>query len=345
MIGVRRLMPIAAIVVLTTARSVCGTTAPAGAWLELSSPTGAPGERVSLEVTLHTGGMAVAGVQTDIGLDPYTPAVARALGAGPECTVNPSIRKNATSFSFQSPSCFAGGSCTALRALVFALDNVDPITDGSLLFTCTVLVADDAPASTYPVTTSKRIAADPLGHPIQELDALGGQIVVALLPGVTPKATRTPTPTPTSTPTRTRPPTRTPTETFTPLPTPTTGLGSPCETTADCPIGFCVDTVCCETSACPDGQRCFGGTLGRCSDIEPPIAGGEPGPVPTQAGPHDPHRPVLVDGGGAMASAPTESGCAIGPPASADAHAAWPLALVALVLRRRHRIHRSAQQR
>jgi hypothetical protein len=58
--------------------------------------------------------------------------------------VNDAIEKGGTSFAFQPSGCTAGTDCTGVRALVLALDNVDPIPTGSVLYTCQVAIAGDA---------------------------------------------------------------------------------------------------------------------------------------------------------------------------------------------------------
>jgi hypothetical protein len=51
-------------------------------------------------------------------------------------------------FAFLPPGCF-GPDCS-VRALVLAFDNVDPIPDGSVLFTCHMLIAPDAATGIIP---------------------------------------------------------------------------------------------------------------------------------------------------------------------------------------------------
>jgi hypothetical protein len=297
------------------------------AHLEVSSTNAAPGDPFTFEVVLHTGGAAVAGVQTDIHFDPFSIVPDQTDGGQPQCIVNPAINKAATSFAFQPPFCLPGATCTAIRVLVFAVDNLTPIADGSLLFNCNMSVAEDALPGTYDLLTSGRVAAAPNGTRV-EFGAVDGAVYVALPPGVTPKATRTPTATPTPTATRTRPPTRTPTQTFTPPPTPTTGLGSPCDTGTDCPIGFCVDSVCCDAPLCPEGQRCdVFGTAGRCAQ---PAPDGEPGPARPGVVVNAPPEPGTS---GAVAAAPqgsTDAGCAIAPPA--PVRGSVPVSMVAALL-------------
>src|SRR5215813_7987231 len=115
--------------------------------VEVGSATGAPGQQVQFSVVLHTAGQSVAGVQDDIAFDSINTPVA-ASGAGrPDCTVNPDINKEATGFSFQPPGC-TGTGCTAFRALVLSFSNVDPIADGSVMYTCKVNISPGAAGGT-----------------------------------------------------------------------------------------------------------------------------------------------------------------------------------------------------
>ena len=55
--------------------------------------------------------------------------------------MNPDINKGGTSFAFQPSGCTAALPARASAALVLALDNVVPIPDGSVLYTCQVAIA------------------------------------------------------------------------------------------------------------------------------------------------------------------------------------------------------------
>jgi len=92
------------------------------------------------------------------------------------CSVNPDINKGGTSFAFQPPGCTVGTSCTGVRALVLALDNVCPIcaresttdcpnlpTCPVTLYTCTIAIATGATAGDKPLTCSNAGASDPSG--------------------------------------------------------------------------------------------------------------------------------------------------------------------------------------
>jgi len=149
-----------------------------GARLVIGSATGSPGMSVEIAVTLSevAPGVDIAGTQNDIAFDPTAPIAATSSGR-PLCTVNPSINKNATSYSFQPPGCIVGTSCTGIRVLVLALDNVDPIPPGSVLYTCMVEATADASAGSS-LTCSMAAASTPQGEPVV-LDCEDGEILVA----------------------------------------------------------------------------------------------------------------------------------------------------------------------
>ena len=152
-----------------------------------------PGGSVSISVTLQSEGSAVAGTQNDIAFAPE--AAIRASSAGkPLCSVNPAIDKSATAFSFQPPRCTVGTDCTAIRALVLSLSNVDAIPDGSNLYNCDIAIAADTERDQeYPLTCSGAGSSDPAGVALQ----------TACTDGTVTVSGGTPTPAPTNTPTNT----------------------------------------------------------------------------------------------------------------------------------------------
>jgi hypothetical protein len=77
----------------------------------------------------------VAGTQNDINF-PREAQIAATDNDTPDCAVNPDIGKEATGFVFLPHGCTPGVDCTGVRALVLSTSNVDPIPDGSVLYTC-----------------------------------------------------------------------------------------------------------------------------------------------------------------------------------------------------------------
>jgi hypothetical protein len=185
---------------------------------------GGPDETVDVEVRLTTNGNLVAGAQLDIEFPAAVPVESRG-DSRPNCTVNPDINKNGTSFAYVPFLCSPGIDCLAVRALVLSLSNVDPIPDG-LLFTCRFRIPSGAEIDTiYPLPVANLGASDPDGFSLPLVGA-GGSIVVVEGTADTPTATPTPTPTATAqhTPTLTAAPTATPTALITPTVTPL-GIG------------------------------------------------------------------------------------------------------------------------
>jgi len=194
---------------------------PAEATIVIGMAVGAQGDFVPFDVTLQTG-VEVGGTQNDITFPPEAPIAADEHGQ-PMCAVNPDINKNGTSFAFQPPGCTVGTSCTAVRALVLALSNVDPIANGAVLYTCTVAIGAEVADGTFPLTCSNAGASDPDGGALVT-NCVNGSVVVGVQPTATSTVTASNTPgspTPTSTP----PP---PTFTVTPLTPP--GTNTPVRT-------------------------------------------------------------------------------------------------------------------
>jgi hypothetical protein len=149
--------------------------------LQIGSASVQPGGVAEIDVVLDAAGAAVAGVQNDIGISPEL--LAGADGSRPDCKVNPAINKSGTSFSFL-PS--------GIRAIVIALDNTDPIPDGSVLYTCKFSIPDGAAGGVYPLVCSTAGASDPLGRSLA-VECSGGMIkvggeITVVTPTPTPKA-------------------------------------------------------------------------------------------------------------------------------------------------------------
>jgi hypothetical protein len=107
----------------------------------------------------------VAGTQNELVFDRAAPIAAR-LDGTPDCTANPNIDKDATDFLFLPLDCTPGIDCERVRAFVLALDNTDPIPDGSVLYRCAVQVASDASVGSYPLRSDNAVASDSRGNPV-----------------------------------------------------------------------------------------------------------------------------------------------------------------------------------
>jgi hypothetical protein len=158
--------------------------------VDVGSASGGPGQQVTFAVTLSTAGAIVAGVQDDIAFDSINTPIAATAAGRPDCAVNPSIGKEATVFAFQPPGC-TGTACTAFRALVLSFANVDPIPDGSSLYTCNVNISPGAAAGSYPLTVSNVGMSTPSGQAITSTGT-DGAIIVTGGPAPTPTATPAP---------------------------------------------------------------------------------------------------------------------------------------------------------
>jgi len=149
-----------------------------------STPSSPAGTTAMFDVTLQTQGSAVLGTQNDISFDPATPIATTVAGncaittttvcttdqqcpqltapftgnepcvnlaPAPKCSVNASLGKGGF-FAFEPSGC-SGTSCTGIRALIFALNNVTTaIPDNSVLYTCTVSIASGTAPNNYPLT-------------------------------------------------------------------------------------------------------------------------------------------------------------------------------------------------
>ncbi len=147
----------------------------------MSTVNAAPSQEVSFSVSLRSAGQRIAGTQSDITFDSTDTPIAAKSDGRPDCTVNPAINKNGTAFAFVSK--FDIGSYVerrGLRALVLATDNVDPIPDGSVLFTCKANIAPTA-SGIYPLTISDVVLATPDGQAIADEVSVGGAIVVGTM--------------------------------------------------------------------------------------------------------------------------------------------------------------------
>jgi MYXO-CTERM domain-containing protein len=182
----------------------------------IGSASGDPGTTVDVSVSLETG-TDVAGTQNDIAFAAPIAIAAKANGK-PDCAVNPEIDKGGTSFAFQPSGCTPGETCTGIRSLVLALDNVAAIPTGSVMYTCKVAIAADS-SGTAPLTCSNPGASDPDGGALLA-ECTNGEITIGGdVPTATPTETPTTgdnTPTVTATATNTAPPTNTSTPSRTP---------------------------------------------------------------------------------------------------------------------------------
>ncbi len=146
----------------------------------LSRVSGAAGSVVISAATLalpHD--EIVAGTQNDIGFPPGARVSAAANGK-PDCSVNPDIRKENTSFVFRPPHC-AGAECTGMRTIVVSTgsseDTRRPIANGAVLYTCRLEIAPTA-EGTLPLRVTGVVMSDPDGNRVPDAEGIDGLITV-----------------------------------------------------------------------------------------------------------------------------------------------------------------------
>ena len=116
-------------------------------------------------VTLTTGGAPVVSAQNDIDFDPTTPIMS--------CTSGGS---KPVSFGFFPPDCTPGVDCTRLRAVVVSTSDLNPIPDGSTLYTCDVRIYAHAAPGAHAMPVSGVKASDAVGNELP-VSARSGRIV------------------------------------------------------------------------------------------------------------------------------------------------------------------------
>jgi hypothetical protein len=108
-------------------------------------------------------GAMVIGTQNRIEFDRQTPIAAQPDGR-PDCRVDEAIDKDATVFRFLPLECEPQVDCDAVRAVVLALDNVDPIPDASVLYRCRIVIAADAAVGPHALRNREARASADLGQ-------------------------------------------------------------------------------------------------------------------------------------------------------------------------------------
>jgi hypothetical protein len=170
-----------------------------------SGVIGAPGDTVSVNVTLRTMGASVAGTQNDLGFDPRAPI--RVLANGdPDCTANPAIGRGPGVFALQPPGCGRQTPCTAARAIILSLERLDPIPDGSVLYTCRVAIPIGSAPGTYALPVTGVILVDDEAEELPGSLGANGTVIVSFGFPPTPTPTTVAVQTSTATASRTRTP-------------------------------------------------------------------------------------------------------------------------------------------
>lgn len=150
-----------------------------------------PGGSTAVDVRIETEGVNVVGCANTIE---FAPPLAITF-----CEANPAAGREATSFTFLPEGCAIGTTCTSVRATVLSLVNLDPIPDGTVLYTCDVDVGAGAtPGQDLPLACTEPEAANESGTPVPA-ECADGHVRVATPPPPTPTVTGTPPPPPTAT--------------------------------------------------------------------------------------------------------------------------------------------------
>ena len=189
------------------------TVTPGGAAIRLSTATGSPGDQVTFNAVLDTGGAIVGSAQNDITFDSSNVLIAALENGQPDCAKNPELTDKNAGFNFRPNGCM-GAVCTMVRAFILPTSPpISPIVDGSILYTCTVNISSQAEPGEYPLAASRVSLSNPLGTPVAGAAGVDGKVVVLARPTETPSPTETPTASATPSETATSTPAATPTVT------------------------------------------------------------------------------------------------------------------------------------
>jgi MYXO-CTERM domain-containing protein len=182
--------------------------------ISVGDGAGAPGDTISIDIALNLLDSAAEVAATENVLT---------FGAETQitgCAVNPNIMREASAFSFSPSGCTAGTDCESVKALVLSFSNLDPLADGTVLYSCDIALAGGSAAATlsgatgsYTIGCAEPGSSDPSGAPLSTTCSDGTvSIVVPDTPTVAPTLTPVPTDTPFVEPTDTPEPVATPTE-------------------------------------------------------------------------------------------------------------------------------------
>jgi len=154
----------------TVAPTSTGTSLPSPTPQELSlvigSAAGHPGARVIIAVALHTGGEEVVATENQMLFHENAPIAAR--GIEPACEVNQEIAKERTGFAFLPAGCIPTGNCELAKAIVISYENLAPIPNDSVLYTCAIDILPTAvPGDVFPLICSEAFASGPEGELLQ----------------------------------------------------------------------------------------------------------------------------------------------------------------------------------
>ena len=133
-------------------------TLPNDTTIVVGNALGVPGGTSSFTVGLETNA-SIAGTENEIQFDASAPL------AFVDCQVDPSINKSLF-LSLRPTSCIPGTNCTAMKGIVINLANLDPIPNGSTMYSCDVAVFASAVPGDYLIDCFNPGASDPVGNAI-----------------------------------------------------------------------------------------------------------------------------------------------------------------------------------
>lgn len=250
----KRLADVTALVAIL---GFCSTAAHA-AVIACGDVTAVQGGVATVTVSLALEGEEeVAGTQNDLQFDRSAFTIST-----DDCIINPAIGPNTDADKELSTSILPGDG-GAIRNLVVALDNSNPIPSGAL-YTCAFHVEATAPVGEYTITNANVRASNP-----------GGMVVPTTAGNCTIQVREAPTPTPTPECTNSDD-----------CPDGQVCVDEHCVTVTPTPIGYCTDD-----EDCPDGEVCVGnmcvtptpthrkssGGSGCSCEIDPAATGGRSG--------------------------------------------------------------------
>ena len=123
--------------------------------IAIVAPPTRRGETLSMAIRLLSGGQDVAGVQGCLALPPDMPLL--------DCVDNAALPKR-SGLTFRPFECALGRDCTQASWFLASLETIEPIPDGSDLFTCTAHIAADAALGEHPLTLLGLLASDSHGR-------------------------------------------------------------------------------------------------------------------------------------------------------------------------------------
>ncbi len=150
------------------------TLRPAAPAIVAGVATGRPGDTVTIEVGVRTGGRRVSMAEHDLSYDGLSvPFIAR-VGGAPDCTANPAVAATTSSFAFLGTR-FTG----TLRAAVASNNNAAGFADGALLYTCRAEISGVSVPAAYPLQVSQVTLKDPAGAQLSDAVGVDGAILVS----------------------------------------------------------------------------------------------------------------------------------------------------------------------